>query len=128
MNLSSVTATRVGDNLVVTLPPDLTDSTLEQVRTVALTHVHKAPTQAVIFECSAVHYMDRQEFEQLCALFRVVAMLGAKACLVGLGPGIVKYLVMANVDSAGLLAFLDLNEALEHFPTPAKAQADHGAQ
>lgn len=126
--LQSVTSTRVGNNLVVALPSDLTDSTMEQVRTVALEHVHCEPTQAVIFECSAVHYMDRQEFEQLCALFRVVSVLGSQACLVGLGPGIVKYLVMANVDSSGLLAFLDLNEALQHFPAPALGQADHGAQ
>lgn len=126
--LQSVTSTRVGNNLVVALPSDLTDSTMEQVRSVALEHVHREPTQAVIFECSSVHYMDRQEFEQLSALFRVVSVLGAQACLVGLGPGIVKYLVMANVDSSGLLAFLDLNEALGHFPAPASGQADHGAQ
>ena len=124
----SVTATRVGNNLVVALPADLNDSALEQVRACALAQVHRQPTQAVIFECSAVRYMDREEFEQLCALFRVVTMLGTQACLVGLGPGIVKYLVMANVDSAGVLAFLDLNEALEHFPSPPKARNDDGEE
>lgn len=126
--LHTVTANRVGNNLVVTLPPELTDAILEQVRTVALRHVHQQATQAVIFECSAVQFMDRQEFEQLCALSRVVSVLGAQACLVALSPGIVKYLVMANAECAGLRAFLDLNEALEHFPAPVKARADHGAQ
>lgn len=126
--LDSITATRVGNNLVVTLPSDLGDETLEQVRTAALAHIHREPTQAVIFECSPVRYMDRREFEQLSALFRVVAVLGSQACLVGLSPGIVKYLVMAEVDCAGLLAFLDLNEALAHFPAPTTTGSDHEAR
>lgn len=126
--LHTVTATRVGNNLVATLPPELTDASLEQVKAIALQQVHQQATQAVIFECSAVQFMDRQEFEQLRALMRVVSVLGAQACVVGLSPGIVKYLVMANADCAGLRAFLDLNEALEQFPAPARAPVDHGPQ
>lgn len=121
----SVTATRVKNNLVVTLPADLSASVLEQLRQVALGHVHEKRVRAVIFECSAVHYMDRYEFEQLCVLFRVVDVLGSQPCFVGMRAGIVKYLVQSDADCSGIKAFLDLNEALDHFSGAGDAGVDH---
>lgn len=123
----SVTATRVKNNLVVTLPADLSGSVLEQLRQVTLGQVHQQRLTAVIFECSAVHYMDLHEFEQLCTTARTVRVLGSQPCLVGLRAGIVKYLVQSNADCAGIRAFLDLNEALDYFAGFSEADVSHGA-
>lgn len=122
----SVTATRVRNNLVVTLPADLSGSVLEQLRQVTLGQVQQQRLTAVILECSAVHYMDLHEFEQMCALIRTVQVLGPQPCLVGLRAGIVKYLVQSNADCAGIRAFLDLNEALDHFAGASEPGVRHG--
>lgn len=111
----TITSTHVKNTLVVTLPAEFSATAVEQLHEVALEHVHEHRMKAVVFDCSALHYMDRQEFDQLRAALSVLAMLGAQPCLVGLRPGIIKYLILANVDNSGIQAFLDLNEALDHF-------------
>ncbi len=110
----AVTGTRVRDNLVVTLPTDLSGDTLAQVRDVTLHQVHNDRPSAVILECSAVSYMDTHEFDELRAISDVVAVLGARTCFAGLRPGIVKHLVLSDVNLDGVRAFLGLNEALDH--------------
>ncbi len=110
----AVTGTRVRDNLVVTLPADLSGDALEQVRQVTLHQVHGNRPLAVILECSAVSYMDAHEFSELRAIASVVAVLGARTCFAGLRPGIVKHLVLSDADLTGIQGFLGLNEALDY--------------
>lgn len=111
----SVTVTRVKNTLVVGLSMDLGLQALEQLYEQVLTQVHQQGANAIVFECSAIQYMDRYEFEKLCALFRTLTVLGSQACLAGLRPGVVKYLVLADAECSGIRAFLNLDEALAHF-------------
>lgn len=110
-----VAATRIKDNLVLNLPSEFGPSTLEQLRQLVLDQVHENHTLAVIFDCSAVQYMDRHEFSELCVISRVVMVLGARPCFAGLRPGVVKYLVQADADCPGIKTYFDLNAALDHF-------------
>ena len=110
----TVTGTRIKDNLVVTLPADLSGETIEQARQVTLHQVHGNRPLAVILECSAVSYMDKHEFGELRAISSVVAVLGARTCFAGLRAGIVKHLVLSDADLSGVQAFLGLNEALDY--------------
>ena len=109
------TATRIGSNLVLTLPRELGPAALAEFRKLVLDQTHGSRALAVIFDCSSVHYMDRHEFAELCAISRIVTVLGSHPCFAGLRPGIVKYLVQVDADFSGVQAFLDLNAALDHF-------------
>lgn len=121
---ATVTATRVKDNLVVTLPADLSGGTLTQLRDVALQQVQGTQLTAVILECSAVNYMDTHEFEELRTIAAVIAVLGARTCFAGLRPGIVKHLVLSDTKLDGVQAFLGLNEALDHLARATPADHD----
>ena len=110
----AVTGTRVKDNLVVTLPADLSGDVLAQVREVTLHQLRDDRPSAVILECSAVSYMDTHEFEELRAISGTIAVLGARTCFTGLRAGIVKHLVLSDANLDGVRAFLGLNEALDH--------------
>lgn len=120
---ANVTGTRVNDNLVMTLPADLAGNVIDQVRDMALRQVQGSRLSAVIFECSAVSYMDLHEFEALREISRVVSVLGARPYFAGLRPGIVKYLVLSDANLEEVRAFLGLNEVLEHLARQTRLAA-----
>ncbi len=123
-SMQAVTGTRVKDNLVVTLPADLSGDALAQIREVTLHQLHDDRPSAVILECSGVSYMDTREFEELRAICGTIAVLGARTCFTGLRPGIVKHLVLSDANLSGVRAFLGLNEALDHLAQLEQQEAN----
>lgn len=111
---STVTATNIKNNLVVTLPVDLSGGTLDHVRSVTLSAIQESKIHAVIFECSSMKFIDANEFDVLKSICSMSGVLGAKSILTGLRPEIIKYLVLADIDCSGIRAFLGLNEALDY--------------
>lgn len=111
---STVTATNIKNNLVVTLPVDLSGGALDQVRSVTLDAIQDNPIIAVIFECSALKFIDVNEFDVLKSICGMSGVLGAVPILTGLRPEIIKYLIFADIDCTGIRAFLGLNEALDY--------------
>lgn len=111
---STVTATNIKNNLVVTLPFDLSGSALDHVRSVTLSAIQESTIHAVIFECSSMKFIDANEFDALKSICAMSDVLGAKPILTGLRPEIIKYLILADMDCSGIRAFLGLNEALDY--------------
>lgn len=108
----SVTGTRVGDCLVVTLGRDLGGGTLEAVRQVTLDGVQRDGAASVIVDASGVPFMDSQEFTDLRKVMQMARLLGARCVLVGLRPGIIMHLMASDTPVDGLEAMLGLDEAL----------------
>lgn len=111
---NTVTATNIKNNLVVTLPFDLSGSALDQVRSATLGAIQESTIHAVIFECSSMKFIDANEFDILKSICAMSDVLGAKPILTGLRPEIIKYLILADMDCSGIRAFLGLNEALDY--------------
>jgi len=109
---NGVTATRVDDCLVVTVTRDLSEGVLEQARSVTLDGIQRGGARAALLELSAVPFMDSHEFAQVRAVTRMVELLGARAAIVGIRPGIIAHLMAADVDTSGVRAFLGLDDAL----------------
>lgn len=109
----SVSTTRIGSCLVVTAPDDLGGDALAVLEKATLEAIHGVATRAVMFELGGVQFMDTGEFMALKLIALMAQRLGSTPILVGLRPGIVAYLVQADVDIAGVEAALGLNEAFE---------------
>ena len=109
----SVTGTRVGACLVVTLGRDLGAGALDAVRQVLLDGVQRGGAASVILDCSGVPFMDSHEFGELRKVLRMAELLGARCVLVGLQPGIIVHLMAVDADVRGLQAMLGLDEALQ---------------
>lgn len=107
-----VTATRVGECLVVTVTQDLSDGVLEEVRRATLEGIQSGGAKVAILELTAVPFMDTHEFAQLRAVGHMVELLGSRAAFVGLRPGIIAHLMAADADTRGVTAYLGLDEAL----------------
>lgn len=110
---SNVVATKVKNCLIVTVGEDLSGGGLEEVRRVVLRDVHEKGCLSIIFELSALKFMDTLEFQGLRTVSEMASILGAQAMFVGMQPGIVFHLITNDVETSGLNAALDLNEALE---------------
>ena len=110
---SSVVATKVKDCLIVTVGEDLSGGGLDEVKRVVLRDVHEKGCLSIIFELSALKFMDTIEFDGLKAISEMASILGAQSMFVGMQPGIVFHLIANDAVTTGLSAALDLNEALE---------------
>jgi len=110
----SVTHTRIKDSLLVTLPGELAPDTLSEVQRLTLDEIQHTMTASVIFECSAIKFMDAEEFCEIRSIASMAGVLGASPLIVGLRPEIIKYLVQSDLDVSGIQAFLGLNEALDY--------------
>jgi anti-anti-sigma regulatory factor len=108
---SSATTTLVSGCVVVTFPADLADG-LSEAQQATLERVRVAGARAAVLELSAVRFLDRAEFDGLRGLVGMLRLVGARAVLVGLRPGVVAWLVSSDVDLAGLEFERDLEGAL----------------
>ncbi len=120
----TVTATNIKNNLVVTLPVDLSGGALDRVRSVTLDAIQDNSIVAVIFECSALKFIDANEFDTLKSIGSMSVILGAEPILTGLKTEIIKYLILADIDCAGIRAFLGLNEALDYLEQVQQQQSN----
>lgn len=109
----NVVATKVNDCLIVTVGDDLSEGCLEEVKRTILSDIHKEGCLSIIFELSALKFMDTIEFEGLKSISEMAIFLGARSLFVGIQPGIVSHLITNNADIKGIHACLDLNEALK---------------
>jgi anti-anti-sigma regulatory factor len=122
-----VIATPVKGCLIVTLPADLSPEVFGQLRERTLNGLRGGGCHAVVFELSAVQIMDVEDFAELRALAATAQLLGARALLVGLSPGVVMHLVDSDVDTTGLEAVRDLEEALDRAERAQRAVQAQGA-
>ena len=109
---SGVTGTRVGECLVVTVTQDLSQGVLEEMRRATLEGIQRDGAKSAILELSAVPFLDTHEFDQVRGVLRMAELLGARAALVGLRPGIIAHLMTANAEVRGVQGFLGLDDAL----------------
>lgn len=104
--------TRIAEALIVTLPREIDDASLDSLRTGVLDRVRRTRIRAVIFEASGLDLVDAAEFRGLAAVARGAVWLGVRAMLVGLSAGVVAYLVEATVDTSAFEPFGTLDDAL----------------
>jgi len=110
---AGVVATRVGACLVLTLGEDLAEPALERARSLVVEELRGPRVDAVVFDLSALLYLDSREFTELRSLARMTGMLGARTIFVGFRPGIIVHLMRLDVDITGMHVALGLNEALQ---------------
>lgn len=120
-NHPSVISTRVGQSIILTLGADLSGGVLDEVKKTALEDLHRHRARGVIFEISALQFLDTHEFDELKAIAKMVEVLGATAIFAGFRPGIVMYLIESGVDLGNIKACFGLDEALEQLASLSHA-------
>ena len=91
---------------------DLTLEVREHLRDSLLGRLENTATIGVVLDFSGLTVMDIVEFTEIRKLVETVEFLGVRCVVVGLSPGIVRYLVMANANTEGFRSMLSLEDAL----------------
>jgi len=68
---------------------------------------------AVVFDLNGVKILDVDNFESLKKIIQTIGIMGMKAMLCGLAPGIVSAIIDLEIDTSNIETALDLNEALD---------------
>ncbi len=99
--------------LVASIQIDLTDKVLSLFRKELLARIASAHVHGVVLDVSGVEVMDSADFEMLRTTMTMASVMGATPIIVGLKPGVVSALVDMDVDTSGVQAALNLDDALQ---------------
>ena len=106
--------------LTASIQLDLTTDLLRRFQLDLLQRIKTSGVSAVILDVSAVEIMDLEDFELLRRSMVMASIMGARAILVGLRPGIVASLIAMDANVDGVEAATDLEDALQRLQTVAK--------
>lgn len=98
--------------LTVPIQGDLTGPVILELRRDLLSRLEAANVRGVVFDLSGVNIIDSHEFELLRRTLIMVSMMGSRAIVSGLKPGIAAGLVAVDADLRGVEAALSLDAAV----------------
>jgi rsbT antagonist protein RsbS len=101
--------------VVASIQIDFDSEVVTRFRSDLLQFVHASQSSRVIIDLSGVEIMDADDFEALRRTLSMVALMGARPILAGLRPGVVSGLVGLGIDTEGVEAALNLDEAFKLF-------------
>lgn len=109
----SITAIRIHQTLVVTLPADLgfggMNASLEKISE----SLKQKSSKKLILECSGLQFLDIKEYNKLKLIADMASFQGIVTYVVGINPGIAAYLALNDVDLSGIVTRQSLEEILD---------------
>lgn len=106
-----IVSTRIADCVVLAVPEHLAGGNLSRLEETALQAANEGAVRAVIFNLSALRFVDSIEFSGLLRVLRSTAALGVRPVLVAINPGIVLHVIQGDLDLKGVEAYLELDDA-----------------
>lgn len=101
--------------VVASIQRDLRGAVLQQFQTDLLECLQDSGASGVIIDLSGVRIMDADDFDGIRRTLDMAALMGARAVLVGLRPGVVSALVQLDVDTGSFDTLLDLDDGFALF-------------
>jgi rsbT antagonist protein RsbS len=109
--------------LVANIQLDLNRMVLERFRKDLLERLDVSRSRQVILDCSGVELLDAEDFEALRRTIAMAALMGARAVVAGLQPGVVSALIDLDVDLDGLHTAQCVDDAFRLLETTAEDSA-----
>ena len=101
--------------VVASIQRDLRGAVLQQFRDDLLERLQSSGANGVIIDLSGVSIMDADDFDEVRRTLEMAVLMGARAVLVGLRPGVVSALVQLDVDTGNFDTLLDLDDGFALF-------------
>jgi rsbT antagonist protein RsbS len=115
--------------VVASIQRDLRGAVLQQFRDDLLERLQTSGANGVIIDLSGLSIIDADDYDGIRRTLDMAALMGARAVLVGLRPGVVSALVQLDVDTGSFDTLLDLDDAFALFEnTDAKDEDDEELQ
>ena len=111
--------------VVASIQVDLDADVLDSFRKELLALLHRSGAQGVILDLAGVEVLDREDFDELRKTMQMASLMGGRCLLAGLRPGVVSALVDLGVDTRGVTAVANLDEAFrlmeDHLAQPSES-------
>jgi len=108
--------------VLATLPAELAPGLLVQFELDLLAKIRESELRGVVIDLSSLELMDLTDFRKLSRIAKMTEVLGARAILVGLRPGVVAGLVALGASAEGLDTALNVELGLERLVEQRAAQ------
>lgn len=105
----------VEDCLILSVPDEIDNDILELLKNNVLQKITANSLKGMIIDFSSLAILDSYEYNEFLKLIKMIKLFGLSVFVVGLQPGIVSALIDMDVDTDGLLTFLNLEEGLNAF-------------
>ncbi len=101
--------------IVVPIRFEITSETLKFLRNELIKFIDSASEGARggVFDLKGVHVVDGEDFCELVGIIQICEMMGLRAYVCGLEPGLVAAIVLIGIDTSKINAVFELSEALE---------------
>ncbi len=96
--------------IVASIQRDLRGEVLQQFRDDLLERLQSSGANGVILDLSGLSIMDADDFDGIRRTLDMAALMGARAMVVGLRPGVVSALVELGVETGNFDTLLDLDD------------------
>ncbi|MFN7143453.1 MAG: STAS domain-containing protein [Myxococcota bacterium] len=110
--MSGVPILKLGDHLIVTLTPQLSDSQWDRLRDSLLAKVGKVRATGAVIDVSAMEVMDSFATRTLGAIALMMRLRGARCVVVGISPEVAYTMAQLGLKLHGTKTALDLEEGL----------------
>ena len=111
MHKTSMTAMK--DFLVISVPEELSDETLEEIQRDTLGRIEASTVRGVLIDLSAVMILDSVLVSRLLNTEKMITLMGAQSVFVGINPMVAASLVNLNIDFGDVRTTLNLEEGLQ---------------
>lgn len=109
---------KLGDHLIASLQPGLTDSDLSRLRDELAEQVGSSRARGVILDVSALDVVDSFAARTLRTIAGTARMRGARTVVVGIQPDVAFSMVQLGVKFENVTTALDLEEGVAFLQRP----------
>ena len=121
----SISAIKIRDVLLVTMPPDPDDSSISLLQEKVLSAMEQFPVKGVVLDISAVQTLDSFFARMVAETAQMVVLMGGKTVIAGMQPSVAITATQLGLTMGNILTALNADLALDMishaFQTEAKA-------
>ena len=113
MTIEMISVQKVRDILMMTVPPDPDDSTIDTLQDTVLTAMEKHNPKGLIMDISTVETLDSFFARTIVETGRMVALMGGRTILAGMKPNVAITATQLGLTMTGIQTALNVERALD---------------
>jgi rsbT antagonist protein RsbS len=122
----AISVIKVGDVLIVTVPPDPDDETVGALQERVLNAMERHEAKGLVLDISTVETLDSFFARTVAETVQMVGLMGGRTLVAGMRASVAITATQMGLSLRGAMAALDVDRALGMFNGPRRTGADDG--
>ena len=113
MSTAETSVVRIRDTLLVTMPADPDDATIDLLQERVLEALERQPARGLVMDISAVQTLDSFFARTLAETAQMVSLMGGRTVIAGMSPAVAITATQLGVSLGNARSTLDVDRALD---------------